>query len=190
MAEPIYDPDLDPGLTRVRLSTERTDEGLRPPPPPGPPKSFLPPRPGPPPPPSGPPEFLPPPPASGGAGGGIATTAPPAPAPVYVTNHYHLAVPAPPAAQGRFRISRLHPAWNASALVAGLLLVPGTSAILNNVFGGEYGVMMAALACAGLLELRHRGRSWPIRALTYNLLASSAVTAAGLHMYGYIVTGV
>ncbi|MFB6881229.1 hypothetical protein ACFCY8_10385 [Streptomyces noursei] len=181
MADPSYDPDLDPGLTRVTLSTERTDEGTQP---------FLPPQwPSPPPPPSGPPTVLPPSPP-GGPGSGIATTTHPAPAPVYVTNNYYPAVPEAPAAQGRFRISRLHPAWNASALVAGLLLVPDTSTLMNTLFGNEYGVMMAALALTGLLELRFRGRSWLVRALTCNLVASSTVTAAGLHMYGVIVTGV
>ncbi|GGX55798.1 hypothetical protein [Streptomyces noursei] len=186
MADPAYDPDLDPGLTRVTLSTERTDEGT--PSPPSPPGPFLPPQWPSPPPPSGPPTILPPPPP-GGPGGGIAAQAPPVPAPVYVTNHYYPAVPEAPARQGRFRISRLHPAWNVSALVAGLLLVPDTSRLMN-LFGDEYGVMMGALALTGLLELRFRGRSWLVRVLTCNLVASSAVTAAGLHMYGVIVTGV
>ncbi|MGI5262459.1 hypothetical protein [Streptomyces angustmyceticus] len=179
--------EIDPLM--VELSTERTDRGTQPPPP-GPPGPFLPPQwSGNPPPSSGPPTVPPPPPPADGPGGGIATTAPPASV-TYVTNHYYPLAPSAPAEQGRFRIGRLHPAWNGSALVAGLFLVPGTSTVLNTVFGDEYGVMMAALALTGLLELRHRGRSWLVRALTCNLLASSVVTGAGLHMYGYIVTGV
>ncbi|MEU5239759.1 hypothetical protein ACH4UR_25105 [Streptomyces lydicus] len=192
MTDPAYDPDLDPGLTRVKLSTEATDEATQPPPPPSPPEPFLPPQlSSPPPPPSGTPTVLPPSPPRG-PGSGIATTEPPAPAMVYVTNNYYPAVPEAPAAQGRFRISRLHSAWNASALAAGLLLVPDTTTLINYL--DQYGVVMGALALTGLLELRFRGRaclgSWLVRALTCNLVASSAVTAAGLHMYGVIVTGV
>ncbi|TBO58881.1 hypothetical protein EYS09_14970 [Streptomyces kasugaensis] len=113
-----------------------------------------------------------------------------APPPVtYVTNNYYPAAPGGPVAPARFSLSRLHPAWNGSALVAGLLLVPVTGKILH-ICGDEPGVMMAALAAAGLLELRSRGRSWVARVLTCNVIASSLVTASGLYMYGYLVTGV
>ncbi|MFC5889702.1 hypothetical protein [Kitasatospora aburaviensis] len=200
--------------TTVQLSGERTDGATPPPQPPTPPSASAPdfvppPRRETPPPPAQPPAAPPPPPPAppasggpdlpephewwrrpgGGGGGGVATMAPPAPAPVtYVTNHYYPAAPAG-AVPARFSVARLRPGWNASALVAGLLLVPVTGKVLH-VFGDEYGVVMAALLAAGLLELRHRGRSWLVRVLTCNLIASSAVTAAGLHMYGYIVTGV
>ncbi|MFJ4799147.1 hypothetical protein [Kitasatospora purpeofusca] len=206
MADPI-----EP--TNVQLSGERTDGATPPPKPPTPPAPSVPdfvppPRRETPPPPAQPPAAPPPPPPAsgapdlpephewwrrpggGGGGGGVATMAPPAPAPItYVTNHHYY--PAAPAAAvpARFSVARLRPAWNASALVAGLMLVPVTGKVLH-VFGDEYGVVMAALVATGLLELKHRGRSWLVRVLTCNLIASSAVTAAGLHMYGYIVTGV
>ncbi|MER5747139.1 hypothetical protein ABT097_28205 [Streptomyces sp. NPDC002225] len=123
----------------------------------------------------------------------MAPQAPPAPAPVEHHHHYY---PAQPVQQGppRFSVSRLSPVRNGSALVLGLIFVPDTGKLLH-ALGDEPGVMMAALAVAGVLELRRRGRNWLvrawlIRALTWNLLASSVVTASGLYMYGSILTGV
>ncbi|MCX4970802.1 hypothetical protein OHA98_39875 [Streptomyces sp. NBC_00654] len=105
-----------------------------------------------------------------------------------MTHHHYPAAPEEPAAGGRFSLSRLHPAWNGSALVAGLVLLPVTGKVLH-VCGDEPGVLVVALAAAGLLELRARGRSWLVRVLTCNLLASSLVTGAGLYLWGYLVTG-
>ncbi|MCX5115200.1 hypothetical protein OOK13_43520 [Streptomyces sp. NBC_00378] len=120
--------------------------------------------------------------------------APPAPAPAPV--HHHHYYPTQPAQQDRpprFSVSRLSPVRNGTALVAGLLLLPASGKVFH-VFGDEPGVMMAALAVAGLLELRsnpyNRIRSWLVRVLTFNLLASSVVTPAGLYLYGYLLTGV
>ncbi|MEV8455530.1 hypothetical protein AB0467_28440 [Streptomyces sp. NPDC052095] len=122
--------------------------------------------------------------------------APQAPPPVPVEHHYHY-YPAQPVQQdrpSRFSVSRLSPARNGSALVLGLIFVPDTGKLFH-ALGDEPGVMAASLAVAGILELRRRSRNWLvrawlIRALTWNLLASSVVTASGLYMYGSLLTGV
>ncbi|MFE7617876.1 hypothetical protein [Streptomyces sp. NPDC057496] len=188
--------------TDVKLSTERTDNGTTPPPPPPPPPTppsvpdpFLPPPRRTTPPPAGPPAAPParppaaPPPPRGD--GGVAVAAP-APAPTVHHHHYYPAQPAqerPP----RFSVSRLSPLRNGTALVAGLVLLPVTGKVLH-VFGDEPGVLMAALAVAGLLELRSnpydRLRSWLVRVLTCNIVASCFVTPAGLYLLGYLFTGV
>ncbi|MEU4506763.1 hypothetical protein [Streptomyces sp. NPDC024089] len=181
-----HDQPIEP--TTVELSGERTDRATPPPPPPtappAPPTS----------PPAGPPARPPVGPPSPRNGGGV--MAPPAPAPAPVPVHHHHYYPAQPAQQDRpprFSISRLSPVRNGTALVAGLLLLPASGKVFH-VFGDEPGVMMAALAVAGLLELRgnpyNRIRSWLVRVLTCNLLASSVVTPAGLYLYGYLATGV
>ena len=93
----------------------------------------------------------------------------------------------------RFSLSRLSPARNGSALAAGLILLPVSGKVFH-VFGDEPGVMMVALAAAGLLELRstahNRVRSWLIRVLTCNVLASTVATPAGLYLYGFLFTGI
>ncbi|MFF8696760.1 hypothetical protein ACF08W_31555 [Streptomyces sp. NPDC015144] len=174
--------------TNVELSGERTDRATPPPPPlsqpPTPPSAspepVPPPRrgtPPPPPPPAGPPWSW----------GGV--MAPQAPPQTLVENHYHYypTQDRPP----RFSVSRLSPAKNGSALVAGLLLLPVTGKVLH-VCGDEPGILMAALAVTGILELRthSRVRSWLVRVLTFNLLVSTVATPAGLHLYGYLLTGV
>ncbi|MFE3151180.1 MULTISPECIES: hypothetical protein [unclassified Streptomyces] len=185
--------------TTVELSGERTDRATPPPPPPPtappapPPRRRTPPTPPPAGPPAGPPARPPANPPAPRNGGGV--MAPPAPAPAPV--HHHHYYPAPPAQQDRpprFSISRLSPVRNGSALVLGLVFVPDTGKLLH-ALGDESGVMMAALAATGILELiAHRYgwriRAWLVRALTFNLLASSVVTASGLYMYGSILTGV
>lgn len=182
--------------TTVELSGERTDRVTPPPPPPpsqpptpppASPEPVPPPRrgtPPPPPPPAGPPAA---PPWSWG-GGVMAPQAPPAPAPV--EHHYHY-YPAQQDRPPRFSVSRLSPVRNGAALVAGLLLLPVTGKALH-ICGDEPGVLMAALAVAGILELRthSRVRSWLVRVLTCNLLVSTVVTPAGLYLYGYLLTGV
>ncbi|MET8746185.1 hypothetical protein [Streptomyces sp. NPDC004728] len=183
--------------TTVELSGERTDRATPPPPPPpsqpptppsASPEPVPPPRrgtPPPPPPPAGPPAA---PPWSWGGGGVMAPQAPPAPAPV--EHHYHY-YPAQQDRPPRFSVSRLSPVRNGTALVAGLLLLPVTGKALH-ICGDEPGVLMAALAIAGILELRthSRVRSWLVRVLTCNLLVSTVVTPAGLYLYGYLLTGV
>ncbi|MFF4179484.1 hypothetical protein [Streptomyces sp. NPDC001750] len=114
----------------------------------------------------------------------------PAPAPV----HHHHYYPAQPVQQDRpsgFSVSRLSPLRNGAALVAGLILLPVSGKVFH-ICGDEPGVLMAALAVAGILELRthSRVRSWLVRVLTCNLLASSVATPAGLYLYGYLLTGV
>ncbi|MEV7856500.1 hypothetical protein [Streptomyces sp. NPDC088183] len=118
----------------------------------------------------------------------MAPQAPPAPAPV--EHHYHY-YPAQQDRPPRFSVSRLSPVRNGTALVAGLLLLPVTGKALH-ICGDEPGVLMAALAIAGILELRthSRVRSWLVRVLTCNLLVSTVVTPAGLYLYGYLLTGV
>ncbi|MFF8618139.1 hypothetical protein [Streptomyces sp. NPDC015350] len=180
--------------TDVQLSTERTDRATPPPPPPpagpptppsaGVPDPFLPPPRRTTPPPAGPPAAPPPP----RGDGGVAVAAP-APAPTVHHHHYYPAQPAQQDRPPRFSLSRLHPAWNGTALVGGLLLLPVTGKALH-ICGDEPGVLMAALAAAGILELRSRGRSWPVRVLTCNFLASCFVTPAGLYLLGYLFTGV
>ncbi|MFJ3714023.1 MULTISPECIES: hypothetical protein [unclassified Streptomyces] len=183
-----HDPPIEP--TTVELSGERTDSVPPPASPTGPSVDGadwfgLPPRRTPPtPPPVGPPAVPPPPPVSGG---GMAAVVPPGAPVTYVTNHYYPDAPMG-SAPARFTLSRLNPAWNGAALVVGLLLVPVTGKLLH-ALGDEPGVIMAALAAAGLLELRRRGRSWVARVLTCNVVASSFVTPAGLYVYGYLVTG-
>ncbi|MER5501295.1 hypothetical protein ABT096_29400 [Streptomyces sp. NPDC002561] len=184
--------------TDVQLSTERTDNGNTPPPPPPPPTPpsvpdpFLPPPRRTTPPPAGPPAAPParppaaPPPPRGD--GGVAVAAP-APAPTVHHHHYYPAQPAQQDRPPRFSLSRLSPLKNGSALVAGLLLLPVTGKALH-ICGDEPGVLMAALAAAGILELRKRGRSWPVRVLTCNIVASCFVTPAGLYLLGYLFTGV
>ncbi|GAA1317394.1 hypothetical protein GCM10009647_047190 [Streptomyces sanglieri] len=196
-----HDQPIEP--TTVELSGERTDRATPPPPtepPPAPPSAspepVPPPRrrtpPTPPPagPPAGPPARPPAGPPAPRDGGGV--MAPPAPAPVH-HHHYYAAPPAQQDRPPRFSVSRLSPVRNGAALVAGLTLLP-VSGKAFHVFGDEPGVMMAALAVAGLLELRSnphdRVRSWLVRVLTCNLLASSVVTPAGLYLYGYLATGV
>ncbi|MGW9120219.1 hypothetical protein ACWGRV_27010 [Streptomyces sp. NPDC055663] len=108
-------------------------------------------------------------------------------------HHYYAAPPAQHDRPPRFSVSRLSPVRNGTALVAGLILLPVSGKVFH-VCGDEPGVMVAALAVAGLLELRsnphNRIRSWLVRVLTCNLLTSSVVTPAGLYLYGYLLTGV
>ncbi|MFF9593858.1 hypothetical protein ACF1FX_32520 [Streptomyces sp. NPDC014646] len=182
--------------TTVELSGERTDSGkTTPPPPPTPPRSgpspvpdpFLPPPRRGTPPPAGPPSG---PPASWD-GGGVAVAAP-APAPVH-HHHYYPAQPVQQERPPRFSVSRLSPVRNGTALAAGLFLLPVSGKVFH-LFGDEPGAMVAALAVAGILELcsnpHDRVRSWLVRVLTCNLLASSVTTPAGLYLYGYLLTGV
>ncbi|MFE7111113.1 hypothetical protein ACFU98_42850 [Streptomyces sp. NPDC057575] len=171
-----HDQPIEP--TNVELSGERTDRAT-PPPPTGPPPA----------PPSASPEPVPPP----------RRRTPPAPVPLEPApspvhhHHYYAAQPAQQDRPPRFSVSRLSPVRNGTALVAGLFLLPVSGKVFH-VFGDEPGVMMAALAVAGLLELRSnphsRVRSWLVRVLTCNLLVSSVVTPAGLYLYGYLLTGV
>ncbi|WNI34399.1 hypothetical protein [Streptomyces sp. ITFR-6] len=186
-----HDQPIEP--TVVELSGERTDTTPPPPPPMDVPDPFLPPprrRTPPTPPPAGPPAV---PPHSPRPGGGVAAMAPPGPAPVtYVTNHYYPVAPEVPAPSPRFSLSRLSPVRNGTALVAGLTLLPVSGKVFH-ICGDEPGVMMAALAVAGILELRtshDRVRSWLVRVLTCNILVSTVATPAGLHLYGYLLTGV
>lgn len=122
--------------------------------------------------------------------------APPGGPATYVTNNHYY--PAAPAAQAppKFTFARLKPVKNGSALIGGLILLQPTSQFLH-VTGDEPGMMIALLVAAGLLELlrlaRRREwviRAWLIRAVTFDVLAASVSTGAGLHLFGYLVAGV
>ncbi|MFJ7280290.1 hypothetical protein [Kitasatospora sp. NPDC098663] len=172
----------------------------------------------PPPPPAGPPAVPPPPPPSGpppgaaglpepgewwhrpggggGGGGGVATAPAPAyaaaPPVTYVHNHYYPAAPAPTApAPPRFAISRIRPVATGLALAVGVIVARSLWNPTLHVFGDEPGVLLAGLTGALLLEYRFLGqRVWPVRVLTFSLVSSLALTPAGLHLVGYLTTGV
>ncbi|MFE2728376.1 hypothetical protein [Kitasatospora sp. NPDC059327] len=212
----MADQPIEP--TVVQLSGERTDGATPPPKPPTPPASaapdFLPPpRRETPPPPAASPPPPPNPPASGapdlpdphewwrrpgsGGGGGVATA--PAPTPVYApatpvtyvtNNHYYPAAPAEPALPARFSPARLRPAWNGTAAVAGLLLVPVTAHLDSDLYVVVY--LAAGLAAIGeLVAVMKRQRSgWLVRLLSCHVVWISVLTPVGLHAIGQIFTGV
>ena len=115
----------------------------------------------------------------------------PAPAPAVHHHHYYPAQPVQQDRPPRFSVSRLNPVRNGAALVGGLILLPVTGKALH-ICGDEPGVLVAALAVTGILEVcAHRpAESWLVRVLTCNLLASCVATPAGLHLISYLVTGV
>ncbi|MEU8927515.1 hypothetical protein AB0D10_42530 [Kitasatospora sp. NPDC048545] len=214
----MADQPIEP--TRVVLAGERDSGTTQPPPPSDPPTvgvpdGFLPPpRHETPPPPAQPPAAPPPPPPAsgapglpephewwrrpGGGGGGLATATAPAPvyvtpAPVtYVTNnhHYYPAAPVEPVAPAHFSLARLRPAWNGTAAVCGLLLVPVTA----HLDADKYGVYCAAAVLAGVGELfavmKQRRSGWLVRLLSCHVAWCAFLTPIGLHTIGYLFTGV
>ncbi|MEU8927353.1 hypothetical protein AB0D10_41625 [Kitasatospora sp. NPDC048545] len=96
--------------------------------------------------------------------------------------------PAPPP---RFSLRRLRPAWNGSAAIAALILVPVTSRVLGVE---DYGVLYTGAVLAAIGELvavmKQRRSGWLVRALSFHVVFAAFLTPVGLHALSYPLTGV
>ncbi|WP_282206856.1 hypothetical protein [Kitasatospora fiedleri] len=137
--------------------------------------------------------------SAGGYSGGTATMVapvyvPPAAPVSYNTYNYivqQAAPPAPPAP--RFDVQRIRPVRNGLALAIGAAIARGPLNGVLHVFGDSYGVVLAGLAGALLMEWAwhdHRKLRWLVRVHTCTWVAAGLITPAGLLGLGFLGTGV
>ncbi|MFD5565893.1 hypothetical protein [Kitasatospora griseola] len=212
----MSDEPIEP--TIIQLSSERDDDGAPDPGPAAPPPPTEPPTAGIPPQPPGPGSWwrtdnsgggtdwnggggaAPAPSAGGsgwGGGGGAATMTAPAwapPAPVTWVDARELvaALTAPEPAPPRFDIRVVHPVRNGIAMLFGVVLTEAVWNKLLHVAGDSWGVIVAFLVAAGVLEWAyhdHRKLRWLVRVHTCSWLAAGLITPAGLLGIAWIGTG-
>ncbi|MFJ8444002.1 hypothetical protein [Kitasatospora griseola] len=133
-----------------------------------------------------------------GRGGAATMTAPAPPAPVtYVDAHELIAAltaasKKPEPAPARFDVRLVHPVRNGIALLFGVVLTETVWNKLLHVAGDSWGVIVAFLAAAGVLEWAyhdHRKLRWLVRVHTCSWLAAGVITPAGLLGIAWIGTG-
>jgi hypothetical protein len=98
-----------------------------------------------------------------------------------------------PARQPLLSWSRLHPLWNLTAGLAGLVLVPETNKLLH-IAGDQPGVIYTAalsvLVAEAAAMMKRRRSGWLVRAATWHVALLAVLTPAGLHALSLPFTGV
>ncbi|GGR04315.1 hypothetical protein GCM10010195_69750 [Kitasatospora griseola] len=97
-----------------------------------------------------------------------------------------------PEPAARFDIHLVHPVRNGIAMLFGVVLTEAVWNKLLHVAGDSWGVIVAFLVAAGVLEWAyhdHRKLRWLVRVHTCSWLAAGLITPAGLLGIAWIGTG-